>query len=53
VGKERNGTERHTSPFRETVAIVAASVTSEIAINRRPIFGPQQALLLSCIEYVF
>jgi Family of unknown function (DUF6338) len=32
VGKERNGTERHTSPFRETVAIVAASVTSEIAV---------------------
>jgi hypothetical protein len=32
VGKERNGTERHTSPFRETVAIVAASVASEITI---------------------
>lgn len=32
VGKERNGTERHTSPFRETVAVVAASVTSELAI---------------------
>ncbi|HLX50014.1 MAG TPA: DUF6338 family protein [Streptosporangiaceae bacterium] len=32
VGKERNGTERHTSPFRETVAIVAASVTSEVAV---------------------
>jgi hypothetical protein len=32
VGKERNGTERKTSPFRETVAIVAASVTSEIAV---------------------
>jgi hypothetical protein len=32
VGKERHGTERHTSPFRETVAVVAASVTSEIAV---------------------
>src|ERR1700735_1553324 len=32
VGKERHGTERHTSPFRETVAIVAASVTSEAAV---------------------
>jgi hypothetical protein len=32
VGKERHGTERHTSPFRETVAIVAASVTSELAV---------------------
>jgi hypothetical protein len=31
VGKERHGTERHTSPFRETVAVVAASVTSELA----------------------
>lgn len=30
VGKERHGTERRASPFRETVAIVAASVTSEI-----------------------
>ena len=32
VGKERHGTERHTSPFRETVAIVAASVASETAV---------------------
>jgi Family of unknown function (DUF6338) len=32
VGKERHGTERHTSPFRETVAIVAASITSELAV---------------------
>lgn len=32
VGKERHGTERHTSPFRETVAVVAASVTSELII---------------------
>jgi Family of unknown function (DUF6338) len=32
VGKERSGTERHTSPFRETVAIVAASASSEIAV---------------------
>lgn len=32
VGKERHGTERHTSPFRETVAIVAASVTSEVVV---------------------
>jgi hypothetical protein len=32
VGKERHGTERHTSPFRETVAIVAASVTSELTV---------------------
>lgn len=32
VGKERHGTERHTSPFRETVAIVAASVTSELVL---------------------
>jgi hypothetical protein len=32
VGKERYGTERHTSPFRETVAVVAASVTSELVI---------------------
>ncbi len=32
VGKERHGTERHASPFRETVAIVAASVTSEIFV---------------------
>jgi hypothetical protein len=32
VGKERYGTERHTSPFRETVAVVAASITSELAI---------------------
>lgn len=32
VGKERNGTERHASPFRETVAVAAASVTSEITV---------------------
>jgi hypothetical protein len=32
VGKERNGTERRLSPFRETVAIVAASVTAELAV---------------------
>ena len=32
VGKERHGTERHASPFRETVAIVAASVASETAV---------------------
>jgi Family of unknown function (DUF6338) len=32
VGKERNGSERRTSPFRETVAVVAASVTSELAV---------------------
>jgi hypothetical protein len=32
VGKERHGTERQASPFRETVAIVAASVTSEIVV---------------------
>lgn len=32
VGKERHGTERHTSPFRETVAVVAASVTTEVVI---------------------
>lgn len=32
VGKERHGTERKASPFRETIAIVAASVTSEIFV---------------------
>jgi hypothetical protein len=32
VGKERNGTGQHASPFRETVAVVAASVTSEITV---------------------
>jgi hypothetical protein len=32
VGKERHGTERRLSPFRETVAIVAASVTSELSV---------------------
>lgn len=32
VGKERNGTERRMSPFRETVAIVAASVTCELVV---------------------
>jgi hypothetical protein len=33
VGKERVGTERRTSPFRETVSIVAASVTSELLVT--------------------
>jgi Family of unknown function (DUF6338) len=32
VGKERHGTERRLSPFRETIAIVAASVTSELLV---------------------
>ncbi len=32
VGKERHGTERRLSPFRETVAIVAASITSELVV---------------------
>lgn len=32
VGKERSGTERQASPFRETVAIVAASITSELVV---------------------
>jgi hypothetical protein len=32
VGKERAGTERRASPFRETVAIVSASVTSELFV---------------------
>jgi hypothetical protein len=32
VGKERAGTERRTSPFRETVAVVAASVATELAV---------------------
>jgi hypothetical protein len=32
VGKERAGTERRTSPFRETVAVVAASVASELFV---------------------
>ena len=32
VGKERHGTERRLSPFRETVAIVAASVTSSLFV---------------------
>lgn len=32
VGKERHGTERHTLPFRETIAVVAASVTSEMVV---------------------
>jgi hypothetical protein len=32
VGKERHGTERSLSPFRETVAIVAASITSELVV---------------------
>ncbi|WP_405057009.1 DUF6338 family protein [Kribbella sp. NBC_01505] len=32
VGKERAGTERRASPFRETVAIVAASISAELAV---------------------
>lgn len=32
VGKERVGTERRTSPFRETVSIVAASVAAELVV---------------------
>jgi uncharacterized membrane protein len=32
VGKERHGTERSLSPFRETVAVVAASITSELVV---------------------
>ena len=32
VGKERHGTERRLSPFRETVAIISASVASELVI---------------------
>jgi hypothetical protein len=32
VGKERHGTERCLSPFRETAAIVAASITSELVV---------------------
>jgi hypothetical protein len=32
VGKERHGTARSLSPFRETVAIVAASISSEIIV---------------------
>lgn len=32
VGKERAGTERRSSPFRETVAIVAASVAAELVV---------------------
>lgn len=32
VGKERHGTERKASPFRETIAVVAASITSEIFV---------------------
>jgi hypothetical protein len=32
VGKERHGTERRLSVFRETVAIVSASVTSELVV---------------------
>lgn len=32
VGKERNGTERRASPFRETAAVVAASITSELVV---------------------
>ena len=32
VGKERAGNERRPTPFRETVAIVAASLTSELTV---------------------
>jgi hypothetical protein len=32
VGKERAGNERRMTPFRETVAIVAASLTSELVV---------------------
>jgi len=32
VGKERHGPERRASPFRETVAIVAASIASELFV---------------------
>ena len=32
TGKERHGTERHISPFRETVTIFTASITSEIVV---------------------
>jgi hypothetical protein len=32
VGKERHGTERSLSPFRETVAVVAASISSELVV---------------------
>jgi hypothetical protein len=32
VGKERHGTERRLSPFRETVAIVSASIISEVIV---------------------
>lgn len=32
VGRERAGNERRTTPFRETVSIVAASLTSELAV---------------------
>lgn len=32
VGKERHGTERRLSPFRETVAVVAASISSELVV---------------------
>lgn len=32
VGKERAGTERRTSPFRETVSIVAASSAAELSV---------------------
>lgn len=30
VGKERAGTERRSSPFRETVAVIAASIVAEL-----------------------
>lgn len=36
VGKERVGTERRLSPFRETVSIVAASVISEMFVALVP-----------------
>jgi hypothetical protein len=32
VGKERAGTERRASPFRETVAVVAASIAAELVV---------------------
>lgn len=32
VGKERAGTERRASPFRETVAVVSASVVTELTV---------------------
>ena len=56
VGKERHGTERHTSPFRETVAIVAASVTSELTVlglfAARAVL-PNPPILLRCQKGFF